>query len=257
MSGPDVDQRAVAYAEDLAFIHDAGFGHIARGAARTLIDQLQFERRTGGLVVELACGSGISSELLVNAGYEVLGYDLSPEMIELATRRVPDASFQAQSLYDAAIPRCLAVTAIGEAFNYLFDPRAGFGAMVEVFARVYAALEPHGILLFDVAQPGRALPRMEHNRFDGEGWWVTSEAVEIPGARRMERRIVSTRRMPAGGERRSEELHELALYDHEEVHAALVETGFVPRSLASYSGEYLFTLGHGGFVAVKPGRPAP
>lgn len=242
-----------AYRTDLAFIHDDGFGHIARGAAQTLIDCLVDSGLRGGVVAELACGSGISSRILVDVGLDVIGFDLSAEMIALARSTVPEGRFETASLYDVEIPQdVIAVTAIGEAFNYLFDPRAGFAAMAGVFARAFDALAPRGVLLFDVAQPGRALPRLEMNRFDGDGWHVTSEVVESPAERRLTRRIVSVRNLP-DGDRREEEFHELALYDHEEVHAALTEAGFVPRSLASYSGEYLFGQGHGGFVAVKPG----
>lgn len=151
-----------AYAEDLAYSHDDGFGMIARGAAVTLLEALGTAGFGAGTVVELVCGSGISLRILADAGYEVRGFDLSPEMIELARERVPEERFEVSSLYDAEIAPCVAVTAIGEAFNYLFDECAGFAQMTEMFARAYAALAPGGALLFDVAQPGRGLPRAEH-----------------------------------------------------------------------------------------------
>lgn len=240
-----------AYGADLAHIHDDGFGMIARGAAATLLEAMRDGGPDGGLVVELACGSGISSRSLVDAGCEVLGFDLSPEMIKLASARVPEGRFETRSLYDAAIPPCAAVTAIGEAFNYRFDERAGFDAMLAVLARAYESLEPGGLLLMDVANPGRARPRMEAITYAGDGWRVTSRAVESPGGGLLRREIVSHREI-AGRERRTEEIHELALYEHEAVFAALNEAGFVPRTLASYGGQYLFTAGHSGYLARRP-----
>lgn len=171
-------------------------------------------------------------------------------MIELARERVLEGRFDVCSLYDAEIAPCVAVTAIGEAFNYLFDERAGFERMAEVFERAYAALAPGGALLFDVAQPGRGLPRAEHTVWAGDGWRVSSETVEDPARHRLARRIVSHREI-GGAERRSEERHQLALYDHELVFAALRETGFSVRSLAAYSVEYHFSAGHGGFLALR------
>lgn len=241
---------ALHYGEDLAFIHDAGFGHIAVGAAETLIDKLAFAGLRKGLIVELASGSGISSELLVGVGYDVLGFDISPQMTELARSRVPGARFEVSSLYDAAIPQCVAVTAIGEAFNYMADPRAGFDSTRAVFEKAYDALVPGGILIFDIAQPGRAMPRLELNHFSGPGWHVSSEVIELPGANRLERRVKSVRMLPEGA-RHSEEHHVLALYEPEAVHTALREIGFASQILASYAGKHRFGLGHGGYLATK------
>ena len=256
-----------AYLEDLAHVHDDSFGFIARGAAKVLVQKLREQGFGDGLVVELAVGSGISSELITAAGYDVAGFDISAPMIELAERRIaarPEpparfpgerlpgkATFAVESLYDAEIPPCIAVTAIGEAFNYLFDPRAGFDAMSVVLGRAFEALAPGGLLVFDVAMPGRAQPRVEQYFWEGDGWQVISETVEAPAQRRLERRITTTRRL-AGEERVTRELHELALYDNEEIFELLREIGFVPHTLASYAEDFRFSAGHGGFLAAKP-----
>jgi SAM-dependent methyltransferase len=234
------------YRAALAQIHDDGFGFIATGAATVLLAGLKLQGFGEGLVVELACGGGISSRMFVDGGYEVLGYDMSADMIEIARERVPEARFEVTSLYDAVLPECVAVTGIGEAFNYRFDERAGFAAMREVFERAHAALLPGGILLFDVAQPGRAMPRLEHTAWEGDGWQVTSETIEAPGTSTLERRITSTR-----GEDVDVEIHRLALYEHEAVFTALRESGFDPATLASYAEDYRFGVGHGAFYAVK------
>jgi SAM-dependent methyltransferase len=238
------------YRAALAQIHDDGFGFIATGAAEVLLAGLKLNGFRDGLIVELACGGGISSRILVDGGFDVLGYDMSQEMIELARERVPEARFEVRSLYDAELPQCIAVTGIGEAFNYRFDERAGFAAMRAVFARAFEALLPGGILLFDVAQPGRGMPRLEHTTWEGDGWEVTSETVEAPGTDTLERRITTRR-----GERLEEidvETHRLALYDHERVFTTLTQTGFDPATLAGYAQRYRFGVGHGGFYAVKP-----
>jgi SAM-dependent methyltransferase len=238
-----------AYKQDLAFIHDDSFGFIATGAAKMLIAGLELAGFKDGLVVELACGSGISSAMIQEAGFDVLGYDISADMIELAKQRAPQVKFEVASLYDAELPPCVAVTGIGEAFNYKFDERAGFEAMVGVFERVHEALVPGGIFMFDVAQPGRGLPRLEHNVWDGPGWRVTSETVESPAERILERRITTERGL--GLDRVEVEIHRLALYDHHEVLVALRSAGFDPATLSSYAEDYLFGPGHGGFFSSR------
>src|SRR5262249_29994188 len=142
----------VPYAEDLAHIHDAGYGHVARAAAPVLLDALGGTR---GLVVDLGCGSGILAAALADAGLDVLGIDLSAEMLALARRRAPPARFQAGSLLSAELPPCVAVTAVGECVNYLFDASNSDKALLELFQRVHAALAPGGAFLFDAAGPGR------------------------------------------------------------------------------------------------------
>ena len=74
------------YSEDLAYIHDAGYGDFARGAAPALLGALRAHGITTGRVVDLGCGSGIWAALLLDAGYEVLGIDISPAMIRLAKK---------------------------------------------------------------------------------------------------------------------------------------------------------------------------
>jgi hypothetical protein len=66
-----------AYGRDLAYAHDAGFGHFARGAAPELLRRLRDAGLDGGLVVDLGCGSGIWARALLDAGFEVLGVDVS------------------------------------------------------------------------------------------------------------------------------------------------------------------------------------
>src|SRR5262245_24110795 len=60
------------YREDLAHVHDAGFGALARHGAEALLAALARQGLTSGLVIDLGCGSGILSEIVANAGYDVL-----------------------------------------------------------------------------------------------------------------------------------------------------------------------------------------
>jgi hypothetical protein len=49
------------YKDDLAYIHHTAFGAFARDAAPGLLEKLRGAGIVDGLVVDLACGSGMSS----------------------------------------------------------------------------------------------------------------------------------------------------------------------------------------------------
>src|SRR5262245_18575364 len=138
---------ARAYREDLAIIHDIGFTKFTRQAATVLIQPFRKSGKRTGLVVDLGCRSGTLAGRLVNAGYDVLGIDISPAMIRLARRQVRNARFVCGSYRDVRLPECDAVTAIGEIFNYKFDRRAGLPELRKVFRRVQAALRPGGLFV--------------------------------------------------------------------------------------------------------------
>ena len=228
------------YPADLARIHDEGFGDFARAAACALLER----RPAAGLVVELGCGSGISSQIFARNGYDVLGIDLSAEMLAIAQRRVPVGDFRQGSIWDAELPRCTAVTAIGEVINYAADQRAGAERLPGLFERVHHALQPGGLFMFDFALPGRGGggPRVH----EGRGWRVISEAIEDPASRTLERRMRIVAR-----EHEREEIHHLRLYDEEAVRLALERAGFSCERLDRYC-DFVFWSSYAAFAARKP-----
>jgi SAM-dependent methyltransferase len=244
---------ADAFREDLAYIHDAGFGGYARSAAPALLRALRRAGAERGLVIDLGCGSGILAAEIAAAGYEVLGYDISEAMIALARRRVPQARFCAQSLWAADLPPCVAVTAIGECFNYLFDPDNTDQALAKLFRRIHDALCPGGLLLFDVAEPGRVPgpgPRRDYR--EGDDWAVLVTTEEDRRRRQLTRRITSFRKV-GKRYRREQEVHRLRLLSGAALARQLRGIGFRLRLLRRY-GEFRFPPGYVALLGRKPGR---
>jgi SAM-dependent methyltransferase len=243
---------AMAYAEDLAYIHDVGFGGFATQAAPGLLDILHRSGLTQGLVVDLGCGSGIWARELHRAGYEVLGIDISAAMIDLARKRVPEARFRKESFLKAKLPPCVAVTSIGECLNYLFDQHNSTKELGRLFRRVFDALHRGGVLVFDLLEPGQIRgrePRRSHYR-EGQDWAVLVQVEEDPEQHLLTRRITSFRKVGALY-RRSAEVHRVRLYQSAELAEELGRIGFRVRRVRGY-GAFRFRRGHLALVARKP-----
>src|SRR5579883_1889335 len=238
---------ARGYREDLAYIHDAGFGDLARSAASFLIDELHRSAMDHGLVIDLGCGSGILSEHLAAGGYDVMGIDLSAALIELARKSVPSGQFRVESLLTAELPPCIAVAAVGECVNYLFDDRHSLAGVRQVLARAFAALVPGGLLLFDVSEPGRASGSASKAHREGEDWAVLVAIEEDEQQQLLTRHITSFRKV---GEsyRRDHEVHRLRLLPRAQVLSWLRDIGFQVKTLDAY-GSTPFAAGHVGFLA--------
>jgi len=233
-----------AYQSDLAYIHDAGFGDYARNSAPGLLAILRRAGIRSGLVIDLGCGSGIWAAELTRQGYDVLGIDISRPMIELARKRAPKARFISASFLRAKLPRCDAVTAIGECFNYTFDGGNNMKALARFFRRVHEALRPDGVFIFDIAEPGRALRRAHAQ---GKDWAILFEAEATRDL--LIRRMTCFRRV---GKlyRRSQETHRLRLYRSFDIAAELRSAGFAVRVLRAY-GRMPLPSGNAAFVATK------
>jgi SAM-dependent methyltransferase len=183
------------YRDDLAYIHDAGFGHLAANAGAMVIAQLQRAGINSGLVVDVGCGSGIMARQLRDAGYSVIGIDLSESLLEIARRRVPDGSFRVGSFATADVPPCVAVTAVGEVFNYTFDAENCAAVRTRAWQRIYTALAPGGILVFDMAAPARVPAAAQRHFFEGVDWAILVETEGNASRTLLTRRMTTFRKL--------------------------------------------------------------
>ena len=104
--------------------------------------------------VDLACGTGSVTLLLAREGLNVIGVDLSAEMLCIASQKAQELErpplFVRQDLSRLWLPRGvdLAVCAL-DSLDYITDPTA----CAEAIRRVYRVLNPGGIFIFDVNTP--------------------------------------------------------------------------------------------------------
>ena len=104
-------------------------------------------------VVELACGTGSLAGLLARRGYSVTAVDLSPDMLAVAEQKCRglDVTLLCQDMSRLDLPpgQTDAVICCLDSVNYVTRP----AALRRAFARVYKALAPGGLFLFDVKTP--------------------------------------------------------------------------------------------------------
>lgn len=230
------------YSADLAYIHDAGFGDFARKAAPQVIRILRKHGIRSGRIVEVGSGSGILARSLIDAGYDVIGIDRSPDMIKLARAKAPEATFRRGSLTRTKIPRCDAVIAIGEVVSYVSSSLHPF------FVRVYDALERGGVFIFDFMESAER--RTYANKsFEGTDWAIILRAAVEDEGRTLTRRMTLLRNV-GGKYRRRHETHRVRLRTCQEVREALEDVGFKVTLRRAY-GRYRLMPGDAAIIARK------
>ena len=79
------DDLAPAWGRD-GTLHDWGEEELKEFA--TLV-----KKNGGKRVLDLGCGSGVQSKMLLEEGLQVVGLDISPEMVRIAGKKVPGTRF--------------------------------------------------------------------------------------------------------------------------------------------------------------------
>ena len=111
---------------------------------------LQQEGLKPRTAVDLACGTGSVTAILARKGLQVIGVDMSEEMLTVASQKAEDAWFICQPLQELRLPKAvdMAVCAL-DSLDYITNP----DDCKEAIRRVYKYLNPGGIFIFDVNTP--------------------------------------------------------------------------------------------------------
>jgi cyclopropane fatty-acyl-phospholipid synthase-like methyltransferase len=135
-------------------IADAWQDARARGPfrERALVDRFVATLPPRGRVLDLGCGSGEPiTRLLAEAGFEVVGVDDAPRLLELARRAVPKATFLLGDMRTIELDGAFdAIVAWDSVFHI---PRDDHAAM---FSRLARWLVPGGRLLLSLGGTGEA-----------------------------------------------------------------------------------------------------
>jgi len=101
-----------------------------------------------GLVLELGCGTGKVTRRLKACGYDMIGLDISEEMLEMAQNRENDGIlYLHQDMREFELYGTVAaVVSVCDTMNYITEPED----LIEVFRLVNNYLDPGGCFIFDL-----------------------------------------------------------------------------------------------------------
>jgi SAM-dependent methyltransferase len=129
--------------EELAEFYDRS---IDIGPLDSLVDAYVSPFR-GGAALDLGCGTGLSTELLIKRGLSAVGIDNSANMLRWARERCKTAQFQLGDMADFAFPRKFDVcVCLNRTISYL----PNLERVRSMFSAVRNHLKPGGLFLFDI-----------------------------------------------------------------------------------------------------------
>jgi SAM-dependent methyltransferase len=107
------------------------YAEIAENLMRALFQEV-LERANVGpgvILLDVGCGSGVAAALAVERGARVSGFDATPELLDFARKRVPDAEFKQGDMEQLPYPDdCFDVVTGFNSFQYAAHP---FNALAE------------------------------------------------------------------------------------------------------------------------------
>lgn len=126
-------------------------------------------------ILDVACGTGNVTLPLVKEGYDVVGVDLSEEMLTVAQQKLGEARhmipFYQQDMRELDVPGEFdCVTIFCDSLNYVLQEEG----IQETFRRVYHHLHKDGLFLFDV----HSLYKI-HHIFQNETYTVNGDEIAL------------------------------------------------------------------------------
>ncbi len=104
-----------------------------------------------GILLDLGCGTGSVTELLAQAGFDMIGIDNSEEMLEIAMEKRADSGldilYLLQDMREFELYGTVkGVVSICDSMNYILDDED----LLDVFKLVHNYLDNEGIFIFDM-----------------------------------------------------------------------------------------------------------
>lgn len=176
------------------------------------------------IVLDLACGTGTLTKELSRRGYEMIGADISAEMLQKAQEKNPDTLFLNQPMEDFELYGTVgAIVCSLDSINYLLDDES----LYETFRLCNNYLEPEGLLIFDINTEYKFKNVLSENifTFDSENIFYTWENNYIDEEKLCDFYLTF---FVKDGEQytRFDEAHTERAYSDEEIEKALKANGF-------------------------------
>lgn len=114
--------------------------------SRYLKKLLEQQGISGGLICDLGCGTGKITTRMAQQGYQMLGVDISEDMLALA-EPAENVMYLCQDMCELELHTQVdAMISICDSMNYLLED----AEMQEAFGRIYEYLREDGVFIFDL-----------------------------------------------------------------------------------------------------------
>jgi SAM-dependent methyltransferase len=134
--------------DDFAWFYNRYWNGEFHSVAYPILQRIWLDRLApGARILDVCCGDGYLAKLLCSAGYHVAGVDLSPSMVELARRGVPEAEFHVGDAARFRVPGVFdAAVSTFDSLNHIL----AWEDLEAAFRRVAESLRPGAPFAFDM-----------------------------------------------------------------------------------------------------------
>ncbi|WP_330684031.1 class I SAM-dependent DNA methyltransferase [Petrocella sp. FN5] len=139
--------------EQFAMIYDSALNELPYGAWLVYIESI-FKKNglEPNLILDLGCGTGSMTNLMAKKGYEMIGVDLSEDMLAIARDKAKEEELEGvmylnQDMTELDLFGTVdAVISVGDALNYITFEED----LKKTFEKVNLFLNPGGLFIFDM-----------------------------------------------------------------------------------------------------------
>ncbi len=163
---------------DFAYIYDKLIDQDYEKWADYIEQIFRINKKSPELVLDLGCGTGSITNILAKRGYDMIGVDLSPDMLNVAREKAAkhqlDVLYLCQDIRQFELYGTVdAIICTLDVLNYITEPKE----LDKVFALVKNYLNPDGIFIFDINTEHKLKSTLGNNTFinEEEGIFYTWE----------------------------------------------------------------------------------
>ena len=133
--------------KELAKVYDLFMADVPYEDWANYLDQLLQTHKHSKLILELGCGTGNITTLLREKNYDMIGIDISSDMLMLAREKNNDILYLNQDMRNfelyGTVDACICIC---DSFNYILEDIE----LISTFKLVNNYLNPKGLFIFDI-----------------------------------------------------------------------------------------------------------
>jgi perosamine synthetase len=223
-------EAALAFGPAFAEAYDALYSEKGYAGEVTLLEGAIQRHGTPGMrrVLDLGCGTGRHALELSSRGFDVVGVDRSPSMLEIARARAPSLRFVEADMAEVDLGETFDVVVIlFAALSYQTTP----DGILRALGAARRHLRPSGLLIADVwfgassAEPGTSTTTYRTGRKADVAWERLGTIMRDPLEQRV-RLSYELRRAQGGHTSVARETHSMHYFSRFELEFALRNSGF-------------------------------